>query len=115
MFSQISVIPISNALFCEYYCKHFFYIIFLCAILEKKPDSEREQETVVPEEDLFYAYFCTSKTFSINVFLRNLGSAKYLCLELCAYFMRTFFCTSKTFSVNMFLHNLSNICAWNYH
>ena len=71
---------------------------------------------------LIYVYFCTSKTFSINVFLRNLCSAKYLCLELCAYFMRTFFCTSKTFSVNMFLRNLCSakylcleLCAYFMH
>ena len=95
---------------------NIFYIISLCTILEKKPDSEREQESC-SRGRLIYAYFCTSKTSSINVFLGNLCSAKYLCLELCAYFMRTFFCSSKTFSVNMFLRNLCvlpNICAWNY-
>ena len=61
MFAQISVVPISKALFCEYYHKIFFNVISLCAILENRPGlkvkSDREQETVVPEEDLFYAYF----------------------------------------------------------
>ena len=87
---------------------NIFYVISLCAILEKKLDSEREQESC-SRGRLIYAYFCNSKTFSINVFLRNLCSAKYLCLELCAYFMHTFFCSSKTFSVNMFLRKLSNM------
>ena len=44
-----------------------------------------------------------------HVFMQLVCSAKYLCLELCAYFMRTFFCTSKTFSVNVFLRKLSNM------
>ena len=40
---------------------NIFYVISLCAILEKKPDSEREQETVVPEEDLFMHTFVLVK------------------------------------------------------
>ena len=45
-----------------------FYVISLCAILEKKPDSEREQETIVPEEDLFMRTFVLVKLLASTCF-----------------------------------------------
>ena len=65
----------------------FFNVISLCTILEKKLDSEREQETVVPEEDLFMHTFVlvkllASRCFYATCVLPNICAWNYV-LILC--------------------------------